>query len=429
MSKEIEKTPEGTGVLQNFGRYNLARTLLAQDGFLRVPEGEYKGKIDFDAFINLPKAEAINLLRERTKHLIQGLLVLDKDGKFGVFNRHDFTHIDFVQKWSHILLKASDSTTPDTEYNIATAISYLHDLGNIFSRHLHSDPSTYFFDDIFTNYELDDERVQTVFAGIWYHDESIGSYIYDFADLRKGNGEEYKYKRAIWSPIVADKIHIGQDRLSTRFTESNQEDFDPRELLDKDPHVALSLYVQDMNLEITSDYFNVDINFSSDGGTDLDPSLRRLLEKFWKDGRAELYVPGVFYAQSKNGVTNGDGDHLYPHLHTPYVKTFSLLMQTLYSERFSMAASCLFALFPRLREFRINTYDCDPLIHSGDTNVFKRGSWQARQFFIWKLKNHVDSKDLAEGRVDTPPIIRKGYDIYLREKAMQQKKCIVNDLK
>ena len=85
-------------------RFDYFSGLLIRDEFLGP-----RGKINFAEYISLEPESAKELLQNRLQHLISGLTILDSDNPYGVYNRHDFAHIEAVYEKTHSLLNIAEA--------------------------------------------------------------------------------------------------------------------------------------------------------------------------------------------------------------------------------------------------------------------------------------------------------------------------------
>lgn len=373
-------------------RYRHTVSCLRADGF--GLENGNSGKINFREFIGSSPDAAKGLLTQRLHHLINGLHVLNNDDKNGVFNRHDSIHLEALQSDSQGLLTVANPRTSDTDRNIATAIVYLHDLGNNLSRHNHHELSVELFPKIFNNFSYDDPVVNSILMGIYLHDEA-GYYVEDFSRLSSD-----LHREPIWSVIIADKADISRRRLSRALLEELA--VSPTTIVDINPHTVLVLFAKERQLAYDpyTGTMTLRIEFSNKADEDSNPVVKQILEKFkWRDDIEDIRAPKQWYDR-------------FVGENSPYVHAYISLLETVYCERLALMNSCLFALLPNLRLVQLYVEDKNSWIDSVATERYRRDSWQQALFFAWKQKHKADFK---AGEITPPPILEKGHRKWTEE--------------
>lgn len=389
-----------TGIEGDFNLDRLRHTvkLLRADGLV-----EKEGRLDFQEFINLSQDQTSDYLRNKLRNLISGVLILEDDGPYQMFNRHDITHLDHVNNTTRRLLDESqrqgEAAVTSLERNIGTAITYLHDIGNNIDRGRHGEISAYLFSKIFGNYDPSDIAVKSILAGIRLHDEPVGAKLSDMNEVGRDGEYAPVLPRPILAVIAADKLDVGRHRLGMALTGSLPTAFE--HIIEETPHTLVVIYAQDNQLIFAEDgkMINWKIDFSTDISAEEDPQMRKILEKFiWKD--QDIYVPREWHAHwRKNDI--------------PYSVSYLGQMRSLYCTRFAVMLSSLYALLPRLETVKITVADSKSYIRTGIVSEYPRDTWQDILFMVWK-KNHKD--DYRLGIIAPPNILKTGERHYEKRK-------------
>lgn len=380
--------------------------------FKRHPEKKPDNLLDFERLMNSPRAEVDKLLEDRLGPMVDRLTILDADGQFHLFNDHTRVHIEFVAEHAHYLLDQAgyNKSKDDIYHNIASIIAWTHDLGNLASRHGHSELSVRLLPELFTNFRYDDPRFLSVVLGVYLHDEPKGREVENFADFFPS---EY-YAPAIYAVIASDKFHIHRNRLSKNI--AKQQGFpdeiksDPKRLAEREIHTAISLYSRSCDFSLQRDGLLPKderaqtalllLQFSSQIDDQDDKRYLELLNQFVysADGKpGDLWVNSEMYRSHKQQNIS-------------YSDAYRAMVEQVYSVRFAVMNSCLFALFPDLKVIRFGVEDKNPLIRTIGFEEYYREDWQNTLFHAWKIKNETGFKNRT---LKPPAILTKGYKNYL----------------
>lgn len=360
-------------------------------------------KLDFQEFLNLPHDQAGSFLRVRLKNLISGLVILEHDGPYEMFNRHDLTHLDHASSIAHELLdecqKQRQIEVTPLERNLTTAIAYLHDVGNNIDRRNHGELSAYLFSRIFGNFDSADIAVKTILTGIRLHDEPLGVKFNGMEEM--GSAGEYidVLPLPILAVVAADKLDVGRHRLSTALAGRVQTPFE--HIIEETPHTLVIIYVQNNQLYFIKDGRKLawQIDFSTDVSGEKDPYLRKILEWFiWKEH--DIYVPREWHADWKKKDI-------------PYSVSYFGNMRSLYCTRLALMLSSLYALLPRLETVEISVVDSKSYIGTRLVSEYPKDQWRDILFMVWKKLN----RDNYRLRIVSPPNILK-----LGEKHYEERK-------
>lgn len=298
-----------------------------------------------------------------------------------------------------ILLDDVDNLTNE-ECNVFTVMAILHDSGNLISREHHSAVSVQLFDEIFSNYDPEDSRVVSIHLGMLLHDH-IGIYAQDIGSL-----PPIILQRSIWALIAADKMDIGEHRLSTTLLQ------DPlpasiENLVEMYPHMLFSLYAKDSFFALSQGKKTglFQVNFSSDARRSIDPLASDILKKFrWvrqKSGRrsTDLRAPEQWFYLSR-------------YESVPYAFKYHGEIEAVYAERFAQMFACLFALYPTLEQINFDTVDPNPRKVKTGRTTFTRQSWPFPLYDAWKQREKAKGT-ITDGvqEKDVPPNLLKGWEM------------------
>jgi len=270
--------------------------------------------------------------------------VLDLEMKHG-FNDHTDRHTLWVgQTGAELLQRAGVSYDGANQYDSDTEVLMIlagmtHDLGNFFSRKEHSTYSAWLLTKLFKNREGHEHEFETLLHSVLFHEEPV---LVDL-DLDLENGTPLQ-----WALVVADKMHVGRDRIGGRSTRSGIE----HGALEEDIHIVLNALI------VRSAWFLGIRSFV----WHLDFSIDQLEEKFssFTTGDNKLHLPLSFRKVFRQrGVR--------------YRDHFVELFNEVYGNRMKMAAKSAFLLFPHINEFRVELSDNDTRARVGSAklSVFK----------------------------------------------------------
>lgn len=255
--------------------------------------------------------------------------VLDQEMQFG-FNDHTDRHTLWVSQTGQELLQRAGVSydglsgyDPTTEV-LMTLVGMTHDLGNFLSRKDHSTYSAWVLTRMFKRREQHRPEFQAALWAILFHEEPV---LRDLGmDLSGGTPLQ-------WALVLADKMHVGRDRIGGRSLEYAQHG-----ALAKDKHILLNALVVRSTWYLGVDTFVWHLDFSVD----------QLEDKFkvFTKGSDRLWVPRPF-------------QRLFLNEGKRYRETFAQLFRELYGDRMEMAAQAAFLLFPHLKEFGVVLSDND----------------------------------------------------------------------
>jgi hypothetical protein len=318
-----------------------------------------------------------------------------------MFNRHDATHIDNVNKFSHLLLDQYERVTgrelTNTQRNITTSVSLLHDVGNNLKRKGHGELSAALFSKIFRNYSEDDPVIRSILTGIRVHDEPYGTTFKDLRNIEK----QFPgiYPEPIWAVTISDKLDIGRHRLSIALENKMPITFD--RIVEETPHTLVILYAKSNALTFSPDGKEAfwSIGFSTSIADEENEYIKAILEHFvWKD--RDIYVPREWHLKWKEADI-------------PYSTSYLGNMRQLYCNRLAIMFSSIYALFRELEVVRLTVSDDKPYIGSQVISEFRRDNWQDILFMIWKKSN---KENYRIGLVKPPPILALGEKHYEERK-------------
>ncbi|MCA9369724.1 MAG: hypothetical protein H6774_02280 [Pseudomonadales bacterium] len=302
---------------------------------------------DFEAFMALQsRGQALAYLYQGFGRSLDYVgPVLDSELEHG-FNDHTDRHTLWVsQVVAELLHRSGKSYLGKKDYNektevLATLVGMTHDIGNFVSRKEHSTYSAWMLGKLFGNTYSDVKAWEAVEYSILFHEEPVlvqqGVHLSDGIPLQ-------------WALVLADKMHVGRDRIGGRSVESGVK----KRAFDKDVHILLNALIVRSTWYFEVNTFVWHLDFSVD----------QLGEKFasFSKGNKRLWLPRFF---QKHFLKKG----------TIYRESFAKLFSDVYGDRMSMAAESAFLLFPYINTFKVRLVDNDTRqkVGSGEMVVWEK---------------------------------------------------------
>ncbi len=301
-------------------------------------------------------------LYEAASHSLDGM------GDLG-FNRHDRQHISYVDRVSQSLLaqatpswnqdlSAPPNSLPAIDVNTqrrTTIAAWGHDLGNIFSRPRHPFISPSILLDLFPRLKHDPVQWRRIRRAIELHHETVALALlrqcWPSISLEDNSQDQVTIERVLitlrtfFGPealalIIADKTDVGRHRISRKIQEAR---------VIEDHHLEVNLlgYTQDLVLAPDATQLTWQLIF--------DMRLGELDQGLWHLGEKRRHNPGRKVVVSKLTKDHFENSQLS----LTYFDVWKSLFWNLYLERNTLAIWCLFALFPRLREVKMEFIDSE----------------------------------------------------------------------
>lgn len=271
--------------------------------------------------------------------------VLDSEMTHG-FNDHTDRHTLWVSQTSVELLQRSGLGFDGIQsYNVVsellmTLVGMTHDIGNFVSRKEHSTYSAWMLARMFSNTSVHEVEWNAALYTILFHEEpvlkALGSNLPQGIPLQ-------------WALVLADKMHVGRDRIGGRSFESGVKN----RALEKDLHILLNALIVRSTWYLGVKTFTWHLDFSVD----------QLGDKFkaFSKGNNRIWLPRFFQKIFlKEGVR--------------YRDSFSKLIREIYGDRMQMAAESAFLLFPYIEKFQVRLVDNDTRekVGSGEMVVWEK---------------------------------------------------------
>lgn len=304
-----------------------------------------KPVFDFSDYLRLTgKGEAL-------AYLYKGLgkaptyvgMALDSELDFG-FNDHTDRHtlwvasntVDILNR-AGVTWDGSSGTNTITEL-LALLVGMTHDLGNLLDRKRHSSLSVQILDSMFVVSPEYNDIWQAVKRTILYHDE--------FA-LVEGGFSLNKGGPLLWALVLADKMHVGRDRLGEKSIKLGQDGS-----AEKDVHVTLNMLISRSVWYIDPESFTWKLDFSVELGQERMMAMTNEKDRVW--------VPEHYQkAYRKEGIL--------------YRETFAEEFMKVYGERNKLLRKAAGLLFPWVKGFKLYLVDSD-----------SRGKVKPEKVLIWK---------------------------------------------
>ncbi len=297
------------------------------------PQPQLRQVFDFGEYMQLKsRGEALSYLYNGLGKALNYVgPLLDMELEHG-FNDHTDRHTLWVsQTGVEILQRAGISFDGSGQYDgltevLMTLVGMTHDLGNLLSRKDHSHYSVWFLDKAFGKLtRAQSAAFDHVMYTIFFHEEPV------LVSLNMPIEQGIPLQ---WALVLADKMHVGRDRVGGRSFETGIE----KGAFEDDVHILLNALVVRSTWYLGNKSFVWHMDFSLD-------QLEKKFESFTK-GNHRLWMPKLFQRVFLNrGVM--------------YRESFAQLFRELYADRMRMAAKCAFMLFPYLDKFVVKLVDND----------------------------------------------------------------------
>lgn len=269
--------------------------------------------------------------------------VLDRELEHG-FNDHTDRHTLWVSQTGVELLQRAGVAHDGKGYFDAktevlmTLVGMLHDVGNFLGRGEHSGVSVWMLEHLFERGNEHKREWKSVVQAILFHEEPV---------LKQHPKAMMKGTPLQWALILADKMHVGRERIGGRSFESGIKN----RAFEADVHILLNSLIVRSSWHIASGAFVWHMDFSVD----------QLEDKFasFTKGSGRLWVPKFI---QKRFLDEGK----------KYRETFAEKFKEMYGGRMKLAAESAFLLFPYLKRFEVRLSDTDTRgkVESGEMKVW-----------------------------------------------------------
>lgn len=270
--------------------------------------------------------------------------VLDSEMRHG-FNDHTDRHTLWVSQTGMELLQRSGRGYDGTgNYNgisevLMTLVGMTHDIGNLVSRKEHSTYSAWMLSRMFSNTYTAQKEWDAALYTILFHEEPVLKALQ--STIRDGIPLQ-------WALILADKMHVGRDRIGGRSFESGVKN----RALEKDLHILINALIVRSTWYLDVKTFVWHLDFSVD----------QLGDKFsaFSKGNDRIWMPRFFQKVFLKGGIR-------------YRDSFAKLFREIYGDRMLMAAESAFLLFPYINRFEVRLVDNDTRekVGSGELMVWE----------------------------------------------------------
>lgn len=270
--------------------------------------------------------------------------VLDTELPNG-FNDHTDRHTLWVsQRAMEVLQRAGKSYNGTGYYDaqtevLITLVGMLHDIGNLLGREAHSEGSMRMLNQLFMQTQRKRKAWEAVNYAITYHEEPV----------LKAHKKALKDGIPLqWALVLADKMHVGRDRIGDRSFEAGLKD----RAFENDIHILLESLVVGSTWYLAAGKFVWHMDFSVD----------QLADKFvtFTKGHGRLWVPKLL---QRRFINQG----------RMYRETFKDLFLKTYLPRVKMAQQAAKLLFPYIKSFEVKLSDTDTRgkVGSGEMVVWR----------------------------------------------------------
>lgn len=208
---------------------------------------------------------------------------------------------------------------------LAVAAGMTHDIGNFLGRKDHWRMSGWMISRLFRDTNYYPRAWDALMEAVILHEEP---------EILRLGVDITKTSPLHWALIVADKMHVGRDRLGSRSFTSELAEF----AFEDDAHILVNALIVRSSWRLGVKKFIWNIDFSVD-------QLEQKFEPFTR-GNHRLWMP-----QSWQDKLLGEGIR--------YRESFRELFLSIYADRHDVAAQAIFLLFPFVDEFEIRLVDND----------------------------------------------------------------------
>ena len=323
------------------------RDLGCPDGILETlfdknGQWQYESPIDLSNLDDLSFVELNELLQKAYEQIyIAVTLSLDSISKYG-FNSHDEAHIDKVTEETIRLLQRREypieaEKNKTIKNGIIAARS--HDIGNLFSRKVHSIISYLMVEKIFPSLTSDKDNYRRIMQAIGLHDEHITESVLNSHTI--GDAQEIIQVMKDFFPaealalLVADKIQIGRERISSKSRS--------RGAIDRDKHVEVNFFGQTKGLVFSPEKDTMTWTLEFNDSVNLE--------------ERELYSEMTTETDDSKAYTSHDTNARLKNEGISYFSTWQNNFWQLYTNRVKLTIEAAFALYSELKEFRIEMVD------------------------------------------------------------------------
>lgn len=292
------------------------------------------------------------------------------------FNGHDTTHIDKVTGIARYLTE----DLPEDEQRITIVAARIHDLGNLYSRKLHSLISPELFKKLLPKIKLNDGLREKAATAARLHNEPVlEPYMKLWKDQMLEDEEFYRKMRAETGDaglavIIADKVDVGRHRLSNKPASSEAVE---------DPHLAVNLLGETESLKLNDE--KNDLKWSLRFTPEMSPEEAQDYPHFAKQSK--------FHENGTRAWIPERMKKLHDNEKIPNFDSWKQKFIEIYFQRIKLAATASFALFPDLQTFTIemkDQYKNDPDL--GEMHVIKIGRRDLEGQFAKLKQKYINEK-------------------------------------
>lgn len=291
------------------------------------------------------------------------------------FNRHDKRHIDKVVGYTKSLLRKK--RTSNKIKNRAVIAARAHDMGNIFSRELHSFISARMLKKMLPGVASKPKEWHIIRRAIQLHTEDVAIPFLQSLKLEECTTVEERYAKIVehfgieaLALIIADKIDVGSHRVSLKPKD--------KEAIDNDRHLEVNLLGSTDSFNIVDTTFHWNLKF--DAGVPLDEEL----DHFSKSRTSNRTGPKRRMVSKKTHELHRNEFQPIPHF-----DSWKSLFWNLYYKRLYLTVISIFALYENLDTIEIKISDTSdfPEGVSGEQTTYTIERGKVNNFFdIMALK-------------------------------------------
>ena len=303
------------------------------------------------------------------------------------YNRHDEIHIRYVKNVTVDLLRAGDY--PEDVVRRGLIAAWDHDSGNVLSRKIHSLISPRILERVIPTLNEDPQQWRVVRRAIQLHNEPVARTVLSGIRESSETSEEYYQKMRetfgaeALALIIADKSHVGRDRVSYKARS--------KDAVDEDPHLEVNLLGKTREIGLSEDKKTMvwKLDFTPGIDQDLEDDHLALLGRIRESDLEEEGSEGSH--EMRAFVSDETHEKHRQKLPIPHFDTWKARFWNLYLDRVLLAVDSSFALYPECESFAIVMRDNDAGSDCGDfceetTFTFQRGkvefarTWLERKF-------------------------------------------------